>query len=97
MQEGSCFNDPNHVKEKVFDGDPLTFFDAPTGSGAWVGMDFGKEVNIGKLIFIPRTDGNMIQLGDTYELYWWGPDWRTPNSQGCRSGVSGSFECALLA
>ena len=24
-------------------------------------------------------------------------DWRTPNSQGCRSGVSGSFECALLA
>ena len=72
--EGSCFNDPNHVKEKVFDGDPLTFFDAPTGSGAWVGMDFGKEVNIGKLIFIPRTDGNMIQLGDTYELYWWGPE-----------------------
>lgn len=52
----------------------MTFFDAPTGSGAWVGMDFGKEVNIGKLIFIPRTDGNMIQLGDTYELYWWGPE-----------------------
>ena len=51
--EGSCFNDPNHVKEKVFDGDPLTFFDAPTGSGAWVGMDFGKEVNIGKLILFP--------------------------------------------
>ena len=90
------------MKEKVFDGDPLTFFDAPTGSGAWVGMDFGKEVNIGKLIFIPRTDGNMIQLGDTYELYWWGPEgWQLiggpRNSQGCRSGVSGSFECALLA
>lgn len=69
--EGSCFHDPNHLKETVFDGDPLTFFDAPTWGGAWVGMDFGKKVKLGKIIYIPRTDGNMIQLEDTYKLYWW--------------------------
>ena len=34
-------------------------------------MDFGEKVKFEKIIYIPRTDGNMIQLGDTYELYWW--------------------------
>lgn len=69
--EGSCYCDPNHLKETVFDGDPLTFFDAPTWGGSWVGMDFGEKVKLGKIIYIPRTDGNMIQLEDTYKLYWW--------------------------
>lgn len=69
--EGSCYCDPSHLKETVFDGDPLTFFDAPTWGGSWVGMDFGEKVKLGKIIYIPRTDGNMIQLEDTYKLYWW--------------------------
>lgn len=69
--EGSCYCDPTHLKETVFDGDPLTFFDAPTWGGSWVGMDFGEKVKLEKIIYIPRTDGNIIQLEDTYKLYWW--------------------------
>lgn len=69
--EGSFSNNPNCIKEAVFDGDPLTFFDAPMSNGAWVGMDFGEKVKLAKVMYIPRTDGNMIQPGDTYQLYWW--------------------------
>lgn len=68
---GSFDDDPSKLKEVVFDGDPLTSLDTPVRDGAWVGMDFGEKVKFEKIIYIPRTDGNMIQLGDTYELYWW--------------------------
>lgn len=68
---GSFDDDPYKRKEVVFDGDPLTSLDTPVRDGAWVGMDFGEKVKFEKIIYIPRADGNMIQLGDTYELYWW--------------------------
>lgn len=66
-----CWEDsPVYSREKAFDGDPLTFFDTPERYG-WVGMDFGEPIRIRKILYIPRTDGNMIQPGDTYVLYYW--------------------------
>ena len=50
----------------------MTSFDAPTSNGAWVGMDFGKPVDIEKILFTARGDGNTIDIGDTYELFYWG-------------------------
>ena len=62
---------PGHTKDKAFDGDLLTFFDAPVSSEAWTGMDFGKPVDIGRFVFTGRGDGNSIDIGDWYELLYW--------------------------
>ena len=45
--------------------------DASHNYRCWVGMDFGEPVNIEKIIYIPRSDGNTIEIGDDYELFYW--------------------------
>ena len=60
-----------HGKEAAFDGDFLTFFYAPIPTGAWVGMDFGKPVDIARIVCFMRSDGNYIEPGDEYELLYW--------------------------
>lgn len=69
--KGSFRKDGAYAKEAVFDRDLLTFFDAPVPSGAWVGMDFGKPVDIAGVTCIMRGDGNEIEPGDKYELVFW--------------------------
>jgi hypothetical protein len=69
---GSFRNDGNHAKEAAFDRNALTFFDAPQNNGCWVGLDFGRPVHIEKIIYLPRNDGNCIEIGDEYELFYWG-------------------------
>ena len=68
-------NDPNTYKEAAFDGDLLTFFDSALPAGGWVGMDFGHPVDIEKIIYTPRGDGNTIGIGDEYELFYWNMKW----------------------
>lgn len=70
--EGSWQNNPAKCKEAAFDKNLLTAFDGPEGVHAWVGMDFGKPVDIEKIIYTPRGDGNTIEIGDEYELFYWG-------------------------
>lgn len=67
--EGSWDNN-GYDKFKAFDCDPLTYFDAPD-HGAWTGMDFGKPVEIEKILYVGRGDGNTIEIGDNYELFYW--------------------------
>ena len=54
----------------VFDGDPYTSMDYREPSGGWVGMDFGRPVHIGKLVYMPRNRDNFIRTGDRYELFY---------------------------
>lgn len=61
----------NRIKENVFDKNWLTAFDAPIDHGAWIGMDFGKSINMQRVIFVGRGDGNSIELGDVYQLFYW--------------------------
>ena len=68
--EGSWENNGNN-KAKAFDHDLLTFFDAPA-THAYVGMDFGKPIEISKILYTGRGDGNTIDIGDNYELFYWG-------------------------
>ncbi|KAA6348870.1 hypothetical protein EZS27_003670 [termite gut metagenome] len=70
--KGSFRTDGKHGKEAVFDRDALTFFDASAPNGCWVGMDFGRRVQIDRIIYLPRNDGNCIEIGDEYELFYWG-------------------------
>lgn len=72
--EGSYGDNPQTRREAAFDGDLLTFFDAPEVPDAWVGMDFGRPVEVEKIIYTPRGDGNTICIGDRYELFCWEDD-----------------------
>lgn len=72
---GGCIigsqGDVGKEKEKVFDGDILTGFHALSPDGNWVGLKTKKPVRISKIRFMPRTDGNIIEKGDLYELEYW--------------------------
>lgn len=71
-----------YTKEAVFDRNALTFFDAPQGDNCWVGIDFRKPVNISKISYLPRNDGNCIEAGDEYELmYWANNGWQSLGKQ----------------
>jgi hypothetical protein len=68
---GTPAEQQGYEKKHVFDGVPLTFFDSPDPSGSWVGLDFGEPVNISRIMYLPRTDGNMVYYGNEYELQYW--------------------------
>lgn len=70
--DGSFLNPPTATKYEVFDGDLLTIFEAPIDSGGWVGMDFGKPVKLSRIVYTGRGDGNSIENGDLYELFYYG-------------------------
>lgn len=69
--DGSFENNGN-TKEKAFDGDVLTYFDAPAPTGDWVGLKLKSPKSIGMIRFLTRNDGNMVEVGDEYELVYWG-------------------------
>ncbi len=68
---GSWEDNPMWRRENLFDGNALTSYCAPAGTGCWIGLDFGKKVKISKIRYIPRGDGNMVEPGDVYELFYW--------------------------
>jgi hypothetical protein len=71
-------SDINYAKKHVFDGDPLTFFNSLEPSDSWVGLDFGEPVNISRILYMPRNDGNIVTYGDEYELKYWDKNgWRS--------------------
>ncbi|MDR1114860.1 MAG: transglutaminase-like domain-containing protein [Tannerella sp.] len=87
---GSWIPDGRHNREAAFDRDLLTYFDAPLWNDCWVGMDFGKPVCIDKIIYYPRNDGNCIEVGDDYELFYWGDNqWK---SLGRKKAIFGRLE-----
>lgn len=73
--EGSWRDNPARYKEAAFDGDILTSFDAPEEKGGWVGMDMGVPVKVDHLLYYGRGDGNSVEVGDEYELFYWKGKW----------------------
>lgn len=55
---GSYNNGSTVTKEAAMDGDMTSFFDAPTGSGAWVGLDLGSNAcaRLSKVRYCPRPE-----------------------------------------
>lgn len=79
---------PGKTKEKVFDGDILTGFEGDSPDGHWLGMKFNKPTRIGRIRYIPRNDGNCIEIGDEYELMHWNDgNWRSLGKQKATSNT----------
>ncbi|ASB47970.1 hypothetical protein [Alkalitalea saponilacus] len=64
-------NNSGRTKHMAFDGDVLTYFDAPEPSGGWVGLELSEAKSVSKIRFATRNDGNMVEVGDEYELFYW--------------------------
>ena len=80
--------DPWASKEKVFDGDILTGFSGVSPDGHWVGLKLPAPQQISKFKFIPRNDGNGVEIGDEYELvYWKDGNWSLLGTQVATSNV----------
>lgn len=60
--------DGTSTKEKAFDEDPYSYFDAPAANGQWVGYDLGTERNVTCVKIMPRQgyedrmSGGVIQV-----------------------------------
>jgi hypothetical protein len=68
---GTAGKEKSNQPSQLFDNDPVTFFDAPTLSDGWGGLDFGEPVSIDRILYAPKCDGNCITYSDEYELSYW--------------------------
>lgn len=72
-------SNPNRTQNElnmICDDNIETFY-AGEAQNAYVGISFGKEVNIDKIVYAPRTDGNDIIPGEVYELFYWNNKWKS--------------------
>ncbi len=69
-----AWNNGTSTKEKAFDGDINTFFDASTKNGQWLGLDLGSAKNIRYIKFRPRAyytnrmQGGLFQISDNIDF-----------------------------
>ncbi len=61
------YNNGGSTIAKVFDGSLTTYFDAPTTSGAWVGLDLGTSKVIGQINYWPRVGWTSRMLGGVFQ------------------------------
>ena len=81
--------EPGTKKERVFDGNILTGFGGNSPDGNWVSLELEKPTQISRIKYIGRNDGNCIEIGDDYELYYWSTDgdWELLGSQKATSNA----------
>jgi hypothetical protein len=61
------YADNGNTFAKVFDGDPLTWFDAPVGDGGYVGIDLGTAQAVGTVKYAPRPDMPERMVGGRFQ------------------------------
>jgi len=63
------FGNGGNTKEKAFDGSLVTYFDAPTTSGAWVGLDLGagNPMAVTTLRYCPRANWSPRMVTGVFE------------------------------
>ncbi|MCF6297039.1 MAG: hypothetical protein L3J08_03500, partial [Flavobacteriaceae bacterium] len=69
--------------DKIQDGKILTYFIADSLKGGWVGLDLGQRngVRLTRVEFYPPNDGNSVEIGDSYELFYWESGWQSLGKQ----------------
>jgi hypothetical protein len=63
---GSYGNDGNTIA-KAFDGNLSTFFDGPSGSGDWAGLNLGQAYDITSIAFAPRSGFGSRMVGGSFQ------------------------------
>ena len=65
--------------KNVIDGDILTYFVAKSDNEGYVGIDLGENdsARLTKIEFYPPSDGNSVEIGDVYELFYWSNGWKS--------------------
>jgi F5/8 type C domain len=63
---GSYRNQGNTIA-KVFDGNLSTFFDAPTATGGYAGLDLGTKTVISQISYAPRTGWASRMVGGKFQ------------------------------
>lgn len=73
----------NNEPKKVNDGNVLSYFVSKDQTGGWVGIDLGENsgAKVSKIEFYPPNDGNSIEIGDHYELFYWENGWQSLGDQ----------------
>lgn len=66
--EGSWYNS-TMTKDKAFDNDISTFFDAQERDYAWTGLDLGSPQRIYTIKYVPRTANHTLNDNHIYEVY----------------------------
>lgn len=66
------YQDGGNDRDKAFDGDTGTFFDAPedtNGNDVWVGLDLGegKEAQVKRIRYFPRSDFPARMVGGKFQ------------------------------
>lgn len=70
----SSLNRAHDELAAICDNNTGTYY-AAEARNAFIGLDFGKEASIDKIMYAPRTDGNGIIPGEEYELFYWDKKW----------------------
>ncbi|MFY0715241.1 hypothetical protein J1D01_16380 [Seonamhaeicola sp. NFXS20] len=68
----------------ILDDNPLTF---AGGEDFVLGMEFNEPTLIGAIEFQARNDGNHIDIGDDYELFYWDKNWKSLGMQKAKDTV----------
>lgn len=68
--EGS-YKSLGNGRENVFDNNILTYYDGKSRLESWVGIALNTPQALGRIRFVPRSDGNCVETGDSYELLYW--------------------------
>ena len=72
----ACKNAGEDAIARAYDNDCLSNFETYNPSGNWVGMDFGRKVNVASIRVVPRSDDNDVCPDNEYELFYWnGNNW----------------------
>lgn len=50
------YNNLGNTIAKAFDGDTTTYFDGPTSSGNWLGLDLGSAMQLSRIRYVPRIN-----------------------------------------
>jgi hypothetical protein len=67
-----------HTKETVFDGDVLTGYVGPGPDDNWVGLELSEPSDVAEIKYMPRNDGNCVEIGDKYQLLMYdNGNWKT--------------------
>lgn len=82
LQVNFFSSNPGVMKEaqKVFDNNILTYADLngvhqEKEGSPWIGIDFGKTVEVAAVGLCPRNDKNNVIKGLEYELFYWDNKW----------------------